>query len=475
MGETISGEGGATGDGLAEPQTEGVRTLLGDPKKAVVKLSFPTIVAMTFAALYNVTDTIWVSGLGPEALSVIGFIIPFIILIMGINMGLGIGGGTAISRNIGSMNKRGADNVVMHTLAIMLIIAALFTVSMILFLRPIFLFMGAGKIIDMVHSYSRILFGGSVFMFFSFAANAILRSEGDAKRAMRAMIAVYVLNMIMDPLFIYILGMGISGAALSTLLSSFMISLVLFHWLFIKRDTYVSINFRGFRFNKIIVIEIFRVGFPAFMSQISTALLILTMNMIIVRSWGTDGVAVYSTGMRVVWLTLLPVFGISTAVVAVAGASYGARDSRKLGTSYIFSIKMGLIIEGCLALLTFLIAPLIAKVFTWSEESARIAGALTTFFKIIMLMYPSAALAMLSSSMFMGVGKGFRALTITIARTFVFTIPFALFLAFFLGIGLSGIWAGIVLSSWTTGLLAFLWARKFIGSMQQSWANSLHR
>lgn len=466
MGETISGESGSTGDGSEEPQTEGVKTLLGDPRKAIVKLSLPTIVAMTIAALYNVTDTIWVSGLGPDALSVIGFIIPFIILIMGINMGLGIGGGTAISRNIGSSNKTGADNVVMHTLVLMLVIAALFTVPMVLFLRPLFLFMGAGKTIDMVLSYSRILFGGSIFMFFSYTVNAILRSEGDAKRAMRAMIAVYVLNMIMDPIFIYLLGMGISGAALSTLLSTATISLVLLYWLFIKKDTYVSINFRGFRFQKSIVIEIFRVGFPAFMSQISTALLILTMNMIIVRGWGTDGVAVYSTGMRVVWLTLLPIMGISTAVVSVAGASYGARDSTKLSTSYMFSLKMGLIIEGCLAIVTFLIAPLIAKAFTWSEESARIAGALTTFFKIIMLMYPSAAMAMLSASMFMAVGKGFRALTITIARTFIFTVPFALFFAFYLGFGLSGIWVGIVLSSWTTGFLAFLWARKFIGSVK---------
>ena len=99
-------------------ETKGVETLLGDPEKAIIKLSLPMIAAMSVQTIYNLVDAIWVSGIGADALAAIGFVYPFFFLAMGLSNGLGVGAGSAISRRIGARDKPGADNVAVHTLSL---------------------------------------------------------------------------------------------------------------------------------------------------------------------------------------------------------------------------------------------------------------------------------------------------------------------------------------------------------------------
>jgi len=150
-----------------------------------------------------VADAIWVSGKGPESLSAVGFTFPFLFLAMAIANGIGIGGGSAISRRIGARDKKGSDSIASHTIIIMLLFVAFFTLAMLLLAQPLLRFMGAGATLDLSVRYARIMFSGIVFVFFMQIAVAILRSEGDARRAMYAMVAGAVFNIILDPIFIY--------------------------------------------------------------------------------------------------------------------------------------------------------------------------------------------------------------------------------------------------------------------------------
>ena len=170
-------------DGSKKDST-GVTMLLGDPKTAIIKLSVPMIVAMSAQTIYNFVDAIWVSGLGADALAAIGFVFPFFFAAMGLSNGLGIGGGSAISRKIGARDKRGADNVAVHTIIIMLVAAAVFTVPLFTFAEELFVSIGAGGTTGMAVTYARIIFAGSILIFFTNIANAMLRAEGDARRAM---------------------------------------------------------------------------------------------------------------------------------------------------------------------------------------------------------------------------------------------------------------------------------------------------
>jgi len=431
------------------------------------------VAAMSAHTIYNLADAIWVSGKGPESLSAVGFTFPFLFLAMAIANGIGIGGGSAISRRIGARDKKGADSIATHTIIIMLVFVAFFTLAMLLLAQPVLRFMGAGTALDLSVRYARIIFSGIVFVFFMQIAVAILRSEGDVKRAMYAMGSGAALNIILDPIFIYSLDLGVAGAAWATILSMFLVSIVTFYWLFIEKKAYVSFKFRGFRFEKDAILDIARVGFPASVSQMSMSLMAFALTAIVASVGGPDGVAVYTTGWRVISLATLPMLGVASAVTSVTGAAFGARDYRNVKISYLYALKAGVLTEIVLALVIFLFASQITWIFTWSKESARIVSDLILFLRILWLLLPTVAFGMLSSAMFQGVGKGLNALMMTLIRTLVFTVPFAWFLGIYLDWGLPGIWIGMVAAGIAYIPIAFGWAILYIRKLGRAEASSL--
>jgi putative MATE family efflux protein len=443
-------------------ETKGVKTLQGDPKKAVVKLAIPMVVAMSVQTIYQLVDTYWVSGLGADALAAMGFVFPFFFISIALSNGLGIGGGAAISRRIGAQDKAGADNVAVHTIILMLLLALVFTIPFYLFAPQIFSLTGAGKITGLAVAYSRVIFLGSVLIFFTNVAKAILRSEGDSKRAMKAMIIGAVLNIFLDPVFIYTFDMGIAGAAWATLLSLGISSLMMFDWLFFRKNTFVSFNFKDFSFEKDVLKDIFRITVPASAQQLSMSLSMLILNLIIVAVSNTDGVAVYSTGWRVATIAISPLMGIATAVVSVSGAAFGAKDFEKANAVHKYATKLGLFTEGAVAIFTFAFAPQIAAAFTQAESSAHIAPDLTHFLRVICIFYPTVSLGMLSTSLFQGAGKGLSALTANLLRTMVFIPLFAALFAFSLDMGQAGAWWGIVVGNTIGASVTFLWARLYV-------------
>jgi putative MATE family efflux protein len=450
-----------------QKETKGVQTLLGDPTAAIIKLSGPIIVAMVLLSLYNIVDAFWVSGLGADALAAIGFVFPFFFMAMGFANGLGVGGGSAISRRIGAKDKSGADSVAMHTLLLMAAASIVYTVPLFILADDLFLALGAGNAAGMAADYGKIIFLGSIFIFFSYVAYAILRAEGDANRAMYAMAVSSVLNIILDPIFIYTLGLGVAGAAYATILSLAVSSGIMVYWLWVKKDTYISFHIGGFRLNHEHIRDIFSVGLPATVQQLSMAITILILNALIIVVATTDGVAVYSVGWRVVSIAITPLLAISTAVVSVTGAAYGARLYEKAETAHLYAIKVGFYIGTGISILTFLFAPQIAAVFTMSAEAAHIAPDLTKFLRIMCLFYPTVSFGMFSSALFQGTGKGMNALIVTILRTIILTTAFAGIFAILLGLSLDGIWWGLAAGNSIGAAVAFLWARSYTASLME--------
>ena len=442
--------------------TKGVQALMGNPKKAIIKLSIPMIIAMSAHTLYNFVDALWVSGLGPDALSAVGFFFPFFFMVFALAAGIGVGGSSAISRRIGAQDKKNADSTASHTMVMMLITTLIITVPFIILAPKIFAAMGAGPIVPTATAYARILFAGTLIIMFGSIASALLRGEGDVKRAMIIMMLGAGLNIILDPIFIYVLKLGVTGAAWATMVSLCVSSSFLFHWLFIKRDTYVSISFRQFRFQKIILKDILRVGLPSSFMQMSMALAMLIINLIAVKVGGTDGVAVFTTGWRVVMFATLPLVAIATAVTSVTGAAFGGKAYRKLDTAYMYAIKIGVSISLIMAIITFFLAPSIAWLFTIKQDAFRIRPDLITFLQTMCFFYPGVAFGMFSSAMFQGTGRGTISLIVTIIRTIVLLIPLAYLFAVIFDKGLGGIWWGLVTGNILGSIIAFTWGRHFI-------------
>lgn len=440
------------------PSTNGLAILCGDPKKAILKLSIPMIVAMTVQTLYNLVNAIWVSGLGADALASVGFVFPFLFMSTAIATGLGIGGGSAISRKIGEKDKKGADITATHTILLNLVVAVIFTIPMIVFAEPLFRLLGAGATTETATVYAQILFGASIISFFNLSANAVLRSEGDAKRAMFAILLGGVLNIFLDPVFIYVFGLGVPGAAWASNLSMGVTALLLLYWIYGKKNTYLSVPFRGFRFKSAIIKDILQVGIPASLMQLSISILMLLMNLILVVVGGTDAVAVFSAGWRIATIASMPLLGMATAVVSVTGTAFGAKEYGRLGSAFRYSIKLGLGIEITIAVLTYIFASAIALVFTTSEMSAHLSEPLVSFLQVVCIYYPTVALGILSSALFQGIGKGFNSLVVTILRTIILVAPLAWFFAVDLGWGLIGAAWGLVIGNILGSVVSYSWA-----------------
>lgn len=445
--------------------TKGIKTLLGDPKKAIIRLSIPMIIAMSVQTIYNFVDAVWVAGLGTDALAAIGFFFPFFFLIMALATGIGVGGGSAISRMIGRNDKKGADDVATHSMVLMLIIGILFTLPFFFLSDGIFAMLGAGTATAMTSIYARIIFAGTLVIFFANVANAILRAEGDAKRAMYAMVLGAVINIVLDPILIYTLNMGIAGAAWATMISMAVTSLIMFKWLFMDKNTFVTFSFRGFVFKSRIVRDILRVGLPASIMHVSMSFSMIILNLILVGISGTLGVAILSTGWRVATLAILPLVGFSTAIVSVTGAVFGSKDYAKLKTAFMYSIKMGVIIEVLLAIIIFILAPQITALFTYSAGSAVIVEDLILFLRIMCLFYPAVAFGMISSAMFQGTGNGVKAMIVTVNRSLILTPLFAWLFPVVFNMGITGVWWGFVVGNAIAVTITFAWAWVYINGL----------
>ncbi len=445
-------------------KTEGVKTILGNPKKAIIKLSIPMIIAMSVQTIYNLADAAWVAGLpnGTDALAAIGLFFPFFFMIMALATGIGVGGGAAISRRIGARDKKGVDNVADHMIILVIILSFAFTVPMYLLFPDILRLMGAGEFLDLAVDYGRIIIGFSFIIFFINISNAILRGEGDTKRAMIAMVIGSVLNIILDPIFIYVFDLGVEGAAWATVLSFLITAMVMFYWLFFKKDTYVTFKLKNFSPKLDIIKDIMRVGLPSSLQQMSMSINMIFLNMVVIEVGGIDGVAIFSTGWRIVSLAILPLMGIATALVTVAGAAYGAGAYRKLRISLVYAIKIGLMIEMVVSIIVFLFADIIVIAFTWSEGSIGIRGDLTIFIRIFTLMGFFAGFGMLSGSVFQAIGKGFYSLSVTILRTIILALFFAFLFGIVLDWGLVGIWVGILTGNGIGAAVAYIWTRYYL-------------
>ncbi len=451
-----------------ENQTKGVKALLGDPKKAILSLSLPMIVAMTVQTLYNLINRIWVSGLGTDAAAAVGFAFPLLFMGTAIATGLGVGGGSAISRKIGAKDKKGGDIAAVHTLILMVVVALAYAIPLFIFAEDIFRMIGAEQATATASLYARIMYAAAMVWFFTSIATALLRSEGDAKRSMMAMILGGILNAVLDPIFIYIFGWGVPGAAIASVVSMCVSATLLFYWLFLKKDTFLSFPFRRFHFDKNITKDILAVGFPASLLQLSMAIMLFIMNIIVEHISGTDGVAVFSAGWAVAMTASMPLLGMATAVVSVSGAAYGAHEYKKLDIAHLYALKIGIIIETAIGVATFLFAPVITLAFTVSSDMVHLENDITTFLRIICIYYPATAFGMLSSSLFQGVGKGLYSLIVTILRTIILIIPLAWIFGVILGWGLVGAWWGLVVANIIGSAITFIWAKLYVNRLLKS-------
>ena len=443
---------------FSNDSSNNVDLMLKNPKKALINMSIPLIISLLITSFYNLIDAFWVSGLGADALAGIGFFTPIFMILVGFGNGLGSGAAFALSKYLGGGNKQKANNASIHSIIINIIVSLIVTIILLILLNPIMNAMGAGQTIGYATDYGVIILLGSVFIILSNALYGIFRGEGDTTRPMYAMMASAILNMILDPIFIYKFDLGVMGAAAATIVSSIFVILVLIYWFYIKKDTYLKPNISNFTFEKDISKDIIKVGIPASIQLLNNAFFAAVFSALLTFVGSTDSVAVYSTGWRIVTIGTTPLLAIGTTLISVIAANYGAKNYKNIKIAHRYAMKISILIAFVIAVLTNVFAGDIASVFASSGSSSRIASELTSFLSWIVIYYPTMAVGVASTYVFQGVGKGLTAMFQTIMRETGFTIFFAVLLGVVFGYGVWGAWMGIVLGEIVSNNITMLWA-----------------
>ena len=232
--------------------------------------------------------------------------------------------------------------------------------------------MGASEVMGYAMDYGIIIFAFTAPILIPPIFGGAFRAEGDVKRATLPIAMVAVVNMILDPIFIYVFGWGISGAALATGLAPLVGLFMMLYWIFIKKDTYLSYNRKDFHNNFKMYKDILVVGIPASLEQLIMAALAVTVNYMLTLVSGSTAVAVYTAGWRIISLGLLPAIGVGTAAITVAGVAYGAKKYENIRTACRYSVKLGLISSIIVCILLFVFANQVAFIFSYSEASSHL-------------------------------------------------------------------------------------------------------
>ncbi len=443
-------------------KNKNIEMITGDPKKAIVKLALPMMLSMLLIMLYNIADSIWVAGLGADALAAIGFITPLFMVLVGLGNGIGAGANSLIARYIGAKNYDQANNAGLHGIVLSVIVSAIFTIIIEGFMVPILQFMGAGDTIQYAMDYSYIIFGFLFIFVYSGVASAIFRSEGDMRRATIAIAVTAIMNIILDPVFIYVLNFGISGAAWATVISATMSCLVMSYWIWGKKDLFLDLSPSNFHYESSMMLDTLQVAIPSTLENIVFSALAIIINSMLVLAAGTTAVAVYTASMRIVQLSMIPLIGIGTAVLTVAGVAYGAHNHVNLKTAHSYSIKLGFAVSILLGIIMFVFSTQIATLFSYTEASAALSPQIATAISVLSLFVLAIPHGIMSSMMFQGVGKGIYSLLITLLRSLILETVFAYLFCFIFGWGLPGIYGGVVFGCFVGGTVGYIWAKFFI-------------
>lgn len=443
-------------------KSHNIDIIKGEPKRAIRKLALPMILSMFLIMVYNLADSIWVSGLGADALAAIGFITPLFMILVGLANGIGAGANSLIARAIGAENKDVANNAALHSIVITIILSIVIPVIAIPVMPTLITLMGGESTMDYAMSYAYVIFGLMGVFLISTTLSAILRSEGDVNRATIAVAITAIINIVLDPIFIYTFNMGIGGAAWATILSSLISCIVIAYWIWVKKDTYMDLEFHLFKPSKFVMKEILKVAVPSTVEQLVVSGLVMFINAMLVMVSSTTQVAIYTATMRIIQMSMIPLMGLGTALLTVGGAAYGARNFEKMDISFSYTVKVGFIVSIILGVLMYVFAPQLSLLFAYSPETAGLAPQITEVMRIMILFLVFVPFGMAGSCMFQGVGRGTTALIITIMRSLLGEVILAYFLGIVMGFGYSGVYFGLIIGAFIGSMIGFGWAKLFL-------------
>lgn len=399
--------------------------------KALLAMGIPTMIGMLVNALYNLVDAYFVSGLGESQMGAISVVYPLGQVIVGLGLLFGNGAASYISRILGSGNLEKANKIASTALYSSLFAGALVIALSVVFLHPILKLLGATPgILPYAATYAGIYLISCIFNVFNVTMNNIVTSEGAAKITMCALLLGAVLNIGLDPLFIYTLDLGIAGAAIATAISQILSTSVYLLYMFRKKSVFLF-KIKDCTYSKEIMSQIFKIGMPTLVFQVLTSLSISFINNA-AGNYSDAVIAAMGVVTRLVSIGSLTVFGFIKGFQPIAGYSYGARKFDRLHKSIRTSILWSTIFCVVLGLVLILFSTSILSQFsTGNVEMVAVGAKALRANGITFMLF---GFYTVYSSLFLALGKGKEGFILGACRQGLCFIPVVLILPLFWGI-----------------------------------------
>ncbi|PQL91191.1 MATE family efflux transporter [Apibacter sp. wkB309] len=418
--------------------------------KLLKQYAIPAIIAMIASSLYNITDSIFIGhGVGPLAISGLAITFPLMNLAAAFGSLVGAGAATLLSVRLGQKDYTTANSILGNVFIMNLFIGISFTIISLLFLDPILYFFGASeKTLPYAHDFMVIILSGNVITHMYLGLNSMLRSSGKPRQSMYATIFTVLINLVLNPLFIFVFNWGIRGSAIATVISQTSV-LIWQIYLFCDKNNFIHIQKGIFKLNKYIVKDSLSIGMSPFLMNAAASVIVIIINQGLLKYGGDLAVGAYGIVNRIAFLFVTIVLGLNQGMQPIAGYNFGAKLYPRV-TQVLKKTILGATLIMCTGFLIVESVPhAVASIFTTDKELIDIAS---LGLRMVFICYPIVGFQIVTSTFFQSIGMAQKAIILSLTRQILFLIPFLLILPKFFGI--AGIWLSMPLADFFATILA---------------------
>lgn len=402
--------------------------------KLLYKFSVPAIIGMTINALYNVVDRMFIGNadyLGAKGLAAITISFPAMIIMMSIGILFGVGGATLFSLSLGRGQAEKADKILGNAVSLLLICGLVVTIIGSVFLDDLLVLFGAsGEILPYAREYMRIIFIGTVFQVVGMGMNNFLRADGKPKLSMMTMFIGAVINIILDPIFIFVLRMGMSGAALATVISMF-ISMMWGMYPFLKKSAKHRIKLSNMKLELNLAKEITLLGMPGFILQLANSLLNMLLNNSLTAYGGDIAVSAMGIINSVLTLLILPIIGLNQGLQPIVSFNYGAKNFSRVKEAVLKAIFIGVTFSTVGFFIVQIFPQVLVGIFNRDADLLKFG---TYSIRIWLMFLPVVGFQIIGANFFQAIGKSKKAMFLTTTRQVLFLMPCIVIFSHFWGL-----------------------------------------
>lgn len=434
----------------------------------LLKFSIPAMIGMMVNALYNVVDRIFVGKIGYLAMTGIGLNLPIMMTLMAFSMLIGIGAAARISIKLGEQKKDEAEKILGNAFVLSIVTMLGLSVLLLLIKNKILYWFGASaNTFHYADQYITIVLYGAVFQSVAFGMNHCMRAEGQPAKAMITMLIGAVLNMILDPIFIFGLDMGVRGAALATILSQFVsMTWVVAH--FLSGKNMLKLRTVNFKIDPAIVKSIVTIGMSPFSIQIAASLVNAIANNALRTHGGDVAIGAMTVVNSLALFIVMPIFGINQGAQPIIGFNYGAKQYDRVLETWKYAILGATIISTSGFLLTQFATQQVVRLFNDDPELMKVAS---QGVRTMLLMLPLVGFQIVSSNYFQAVGKAHKAVFLSVLRQVILLVPLLLILPSFFG--LRGIWFSGAISDFSAAVITVIFVYREMRTLGQLQSETL--